>query len=161
MGEPALKVEIDSTVDPDNHVRDSHIRQNYRFFVTRPTRWDDNDHYGHMNNAVYYFYFDSTLCDYFTKLTDGTFMHSPVAAYVAHSQCNYRTSVCYPDKIEMALRINRIGRTSVQYGLAMFRQGDEQAAAHGTFTHVFVNRETGRPVPVPDDIRKNMLGYQL
>ncbi|MGI9275544.1 MAG: acyl-CoA thioesterase [Endozoicomonas sp.] len=131
-------------------------RSNYRYFTSSATRWDDNDQYGHMNNSRYYTYFDDTIGKFQMFECGLDLLKEPVVAYVAHSQCSYLDSVSYPEHIDIGLRVNRIGNSSVEYGLAMFRKDEDQAVATSTFTHVFVNKSTGKSAPIPDTIRSAM-----
>ncbi len=135
------------------------IRDHYKYFISRPTRWDDNDHYGHLNNAVYYAYFDCTVGDFLREVCKLDVQEDRVVAYVVHSQCNYIKSLAYPDDIEIGLRINRMGRSSLEYGVAMFKQGETEAAATATFTYVYVDRETNTSAPVPDSVRSSLSPY--
>ncbi|MFZ5630213.1 MAG: acyl-CoA thioesterase [Spirochaetota bacterium] len=128
-------------------------RPDYRFFAPITTRWSDNDIYGHVNNVVYYSYFDSVANLYLIE-SAGLKIHSDnVVGFVVSSGCNYHAPVAYPEKLEGGLRANRISGSSVEYGIAIFRTGEELAVADGFFTHVFVDRTTGKPVRIPDDIR--------
>ncbi|GAB4428770.1 MAG: thioesterase family protein [Turneriella sp.] len=128
-------------------------RPDYRFFAPITTRWADNDIYGHVNNVVYYSYFDSVANLYLIE-SAGLKIHSDnVVGFVVSSGCNYHAPVAYPEKLEGGLRVNRISGSSVEYGIAIFRPGEELAVADGFFTHVFVDRATGKPVRIPDSIR--------
>jgi acyl-CoA thioester hydrolase len=128
-------------------------REGYRYFVPVTTRWMDNDVYGHVNNVVYYAYFD-TAANQFLIEAGGLDIHgSSVIGIVVASACQYHAPVAYPDRLEAGVRADRIGNSSVQYGIGVFREGERSAAASGTFTHVFVDRQTRRPVPIPSGIR--------
>lgn len=129
-------------------------RQDYKVFYPIATRWMDNDFYGHVNNVVYYSYFD-TVVNLFLIDVGGLDIHSdPVVGYVVNSGCSYLSPVGYPDRLEAGLRVDRIGNSSVQYGLAIFKQGAEVASAHGYFVHVFVERAINKAVTVPTGIRR-------
>ncbi len=128
-------------------------RSDYRYFAPITTRWGDNDIYGHVNNVVYYSYFDSVANLYLIEAA-GLKIHSDnIVGFVVGSTCNYYAPVAYPDRLEGGLRANKISGSSVEYGLAIFRPGEETAVADGFFTHVFVDRSTGKPVRIPDSIR--------
>lgn len=135
-------------------------RSDYRFFAPITTRWSDNDIYGHVNNVVYYSYFDSVANLYLIEVA-GLKIHSDnIVGFVVSSGCNYYAPIAYPDKLEGGLRANKVSGSSVEYGVAIFRQGEEHsdegaalAVADGFFTHVFVDRTTGKPVRIPDSIR--------
>ncbi|MEO0624192.1 MAG: thioesterase family protein [Pseudomonadota bacterium] len=125
------------------------------FAVFRPltTRWADNDIYGHLNNVVYYALFDTAvngwLCD--AGLLDVG--RSPVIGLVVSSQCDYFSSVAFPDALEAGLRVDRVGRSSVTYGVGIFREDAPVAAAAGRFTHVYVTAADHRPTPLSDAMR--------
>jgi acyl-CoA thioester hydrolase len=128
-------------------------RSAYRYFLPITTRWMDNDIYGHVNNVVYYAYFD-TIANHFLITRGGLDIHNgDIVGFVVNSQCSYRSAVAYPESIEGGFRVNRLGNSSVEYGVAIFREGAENACAVGTFTHVFVDRETERPTPIPAPMR--------
>ena len=135
-------------------------RADYRYFVPITTRWHDNDVYGHVNNVAYYSYFDSTA-NHFLIHEGGLDIHSgPIIGLVVSSGCDYHAPLAYPDQLSGALRVNRLGNSSVEYGLAIFREGETHAAAEGFFTHVFVDRESRRPAAIPERLR-NALGTLL
>lgn len=128
-------------------------REDFGFFLPITTRWMDNDIYGHVNNVTYYSYFDTVANTYLIEEGGLDIQNSDTIGFVVNSQCNYHSAVTYPEKIEGALRVNRLGNSSVEYGIGIFRSGETQACASGTFTHVFVKRDTQRPTPIPDQIR--------
>lgn len=129
-------------------------RQEYKVFYPIATRWMDNDFYGHVNNVVYYSYFD-TVVNLFLIEVGGLDIHtSPIVGYVVNSGCSYHSPVGYPDRLEAGLRVDRIGNSSVKYGIAIFQQGAELASAHGYFVHVFVERAINKSTPVPAGMRK-------
>ncbi|MDH4558270.1 acyl-CoA thioesterase [Pseudomonas sp. BN417] len=130
-----------------------HLRGDYRHFQPITTRWHDNDVYGHVNNVVYYGYFDSAVNAYLIEqggldIHDGT-----VVGFVVSSSCDYFASIAFPDRIEVGLRVGKLGNSSVQYELAIFKQGEDEACAAGRFVHVFVDRESNRPVAIPEPLR--------
>ncbi|MEH6347558.1 MAG: thioesterase family protein [Bermanella sp.] len=128
-------------------------RSDYFAFNSISTRWSDNDVYGHVNNVVYYSYFDTAANNYLINEGGLDIENSPIIGFVVNSGCNYNSSIAYPDKIEAGLRVDRLGNSSVQYGVAIFKESEEQAAANGHFVHVFVDRETNKPVAIPDKMR--------
>ena len=128
-------------------------RSQYYYFTDISTRWMDNDIYGHVNNVVYYSYFDSVANQYLIE-RGGLDIHSAeVIGFVVASSCQYKSPIAYPEKVEAGFRVNRLGNSSVEYGIAIFKQGAETASAVGTFTHVFVDRATDKSVPIPAQIR--------
>lgn len=128
-------------------------RESYAWFMPITTRWMDNDVYGHINNVQYYSFFDTVANSYLIR-EGGLDIHaSEVIGYIVHSQCHYRQGLAFPEEIEGGFRVNRLGNSSVEYGIGIFRAGESEAVAHGTFTHVFVERENERPVPITGPMR--------
>jgi acyl-CoA thioester hydrolase len=128
-------------------------RENYRHTLTIPTRWMDNDIYGHVNNIVYYSYFDTVINRYLIE-AGGLDIHTgPVIGIAVESLCRFHRSLEFPDVIEACLRVGRLGTSSVRYEIGLFRQGEVEPAATGHFVHVFVERATRRPTPVPEPLR--------
>jgi len=124
----------------------------YRHRRRFPTRWNDNDQYGHVNNVVHYEAMDTTINHWL--LADGGM--DPLAgerAVCVASSCTYHRSVAYPDDLEVGLRAGRVGRTSITWELGIFDASSPDPAATGSFTHVFVDPATSRPVPVPERVR--------
>ena len=128
-------------------------RADYPHFATLETRWMDNDVYGHINNALYYAFFDTAINQYLIAEGGLDITASEVIAFTAESQCQYLQALAFPDVIEVGLRVGKLGNSSVRYELAIFKQGETFAAAAGYFVHVFVDRQTRRPVPMPERIR--------
>ncbi len=128
-------------------------RASYRYFTDITTRWMDNDIYGHINNVVYYSYFDSVANKYLIEEGGLDIKDSQVVGFVVASNCQYKSPIAYPQAIEAGLRVNRLGNSSVEYGIGIFQQGSAVASAIGTFTHVFVDRSTDKPVAIPASIR--------
>ncbi len=120
---------------------------------TLPTRWMDNDVYGHINNALYYGFFDTAINRYLIAEGDLDITAGDVIAFAAESQCQYLQALAFPEVIEVGLRVGKLGNSSVRYELAIFKQGETYAAAAGYFVHVFVDRKTQRPVAMPERIR--------
>lgn len=129
------------------------LRTGYFYFSPVTTRWHDNDLYGHVNNVTYYSYFDTVANKYLID-EGGLDIHSAdVVGFVVSSNCQYLAPIAYPDNIDIGFRVNRLGNSSVEYGLAIFKQGDHNAVAQGSFTHVFVNRASNKSVPIPSSIK--------
>ena len=128
-------------------------RGDYAFFAPITTRWSDNDVYGHVNNVVYYSYFDSIANLYLIQSAGLKIESDNIVGFVVSSGCNYHAPVAYPERLEGGLRTNRISGSSVEYGIAIFCEGEDSAVADGFFTHVFVDRRTGKPVRIPEGIR--------
>lgn len=134
-------------------MRDKPTRSEYKMFYPITTRWMDNDLYGHVNNVTYYSYFDTAVNLYLIE-EGGLDIHAaPIVGYVIASGCNYHSPVGYPDRLEAGLRVDKLGNSSARYGVAIFRERDQVASAHGHSVHVFVDRTINKPVPVPPSIR--------
>ena len=127
-------------------------REAYRAFVPVATRWHDNDIYGHANNVVYYAWFDTAVNSWLIEAglldLDSADPEAPIGL-VAETGCRYAAAVRYPQKLEVGLAIARLGNSSVTYHLGLFVEGEEQAAAEAHYTHVYVDRESHRPVALP------------
>lgn len=129
-------------------------RAAYHYFRRVPTRWMDNDVYGHVNNVVYYSYFD-TVVNAFLVHEGGLDVESgSIIGLCVESQCRYHAPVSFPDVLDAGLRVAKIGRSSVRYEVGIFRAGQDIAAAQGHFVHVFVDRVSRRPVDLPEQIRE-------
>ena len=128
-------------------------RDDYAHFLELPTRWMDNDIYGHVNNALYYAFFDTAINEYLIAEGRLNINSGPVIAFAVESQCQYLRPLAFPGVIDIGLRVGKLGNSSVRYELAIFKQGETFAAAAGYFVHVFVDRVTQRPVPMPATIR--------
>ena len=128
-------------------------RDDYKQFYPITTRWMDNDYYGHVNNVTYYSYFDTAANRYLIEEGGLDLETAPVIGVVVNSGCTYKSPVAYPQTLQAGLRVDRLGNSSVQYGIAIFAEGDQNARAFGHFVHVFVNRSTNLPVAIPEKIR--------
>lgn len=138
-----------------------HLRGDYRHFQSITTRWHDNDVYGHVNNVVYYGYFDSAVNTYLIERGGLDIHDGGVVGFVVSSSCDYFASIAFPDRIEVGLRVGKLGSSSVQYELAIFKQGEDEACAAGRFVHVFVDRESNRPVAIPEGLRAALAELQV
>jgi acyl-CoA thioester hydrolase len=128
-------------------------RSGYRFFLPISTRWMDNDVYGHVNNVVYYAYFDTVVNAYLIAQGGLDYTAGPVIGLCVESHCHFLSSVAFPDALEAGLRVAHVGRSSVRYEVGIFRRDAATAAAQGHFVHVFVDRSTRRPVELPQQLR--------
>jgi acyl-CoA thioester hydrolase len=133
--------------------QDLGARDDYRHFLTIPTRWMDNDVYGHVNNVQYYSYFDTAVNRYLIDQGVLDIHHSAVIGLVVETHCNYFSSVAFPDDIEAGIRVAKLGRSSVRYEVGLFLDGQAQPAAQGHFVHVYVDRASQKPVSIPEDMR--------
>jgi acyl-CoA thioester hydrolase len=128
-------------------------RTDYPHFQPITTRWHDNDAYGHVNNVTYYSFFDTTVNTYLIEVGGLDIQGGEVVAFVVSSACDYFASIAFPERIEVGLRVGKLGSSSVQYELAVFKAGEAEACAAGRFVHVFVDRASNRPVAIPDRLR--------
>jgi acyl-CoA thioester hydrolase len=128
-------------------------REAYRHFLAIPTRWIDNDVYGHVNNVRYYEFFDTVVNRYYIDAGGLDIYDGPVIGLVIETMCRYHRPLAYPETVDAGLRVGHLGRTSVRHEIGLFRAGDAAPAASGHFIHVFVDRATRRPAPIPDGIR--------
>jgi len=128
-------------------------REDYEHFLAIPTRWMDNDVYGHVNNVVYYSYFDTVVNQYLIAEGGLDIEKSPVIGLVVETLCRYFKPITFPETIEAGLRVGKLGNSSVRYEVGLFRAGDAEPAATGHFVHVFVDRATRRPLSIPAAIR--------
>lgn len=131
-------------------------RADFRAFRPITTRWADNDLYGHINNVQYYAFFDTVVNAHLIERGVLDIHQGRTIGFVVETKCVYHAPLAFPDRIEGALRVERIGGSSVRYGVAIFREGAGQAAASGHFVHVYVDRATGRPAPLPADLRREL-----
>jgi acyl-CoA thioester hydrolase len=128
-------------------------RAAYRHFLAIPTRWMDNDTYGHVNNVVYYSYFDTVINAYLIRQGGLDIRDGLVIGLAIETFCQFHTSLSFPEVIDAGLRVARLGRSSVRYEIGLFREGQQAPAATGHFVHVFVERASQRPVSIPGTIR--------
>ncbi|HEX9648007.1 MAG TPA: thioesterase family protein [Alphaproteobacteria bacterium] len=129
-------------------------RTDYAYLRAVPTRWNDNDLYGHLNNVAYYEIFDTVINRFLIEEGGLDIARGPVIGIVPETRCRYLKPLRYPDVIDVGLAVARLGRTSVVYDIALFRQGEDDAAALGHFVHVFVARAAqDRTRPIPRRVR--------
>jgi acyl-CoA thioester hydrolase len=131
-------------------------RADYRWFHAITTRWMDNDVFQHVNNVNYFSYFDTAVTYYEMAEKVVGLLDGPVHCVVAEVACRYHSSLAFPDRVLVGIRVGQIGRSSVRYEIGVFRNDDDVAAAEGHFVHVFVERGTQRPVPIPDEARAKL-----
>lgn len=129
------------------------VREDYPHFSVIDTRWMDNDVYGHVNNVVYYSFFDTVIAEFLVGEGGFEFATADVIGLAVESGCRYRRALAFPQQVHAGLRVARIGNTSVRYEVGIFADDERQACADGYFVHVFVVRETSRPAPIPSGIR--------
>jgi len=132
----------------------------YKHSLVIPTRWHDNDIYGHINNAIYYFYFDTVVNRFLVDEGVLTVGQSDVIGLVVDTGCAYFAPMSFPDDVTAALRVAKLGKSSVRYEIGLFRNAETTASAQGHFVHVYVDETTRRPVQIGDAMR-DVLGEVL
>ena len=125
----------------------------FPFFQEVPTRWMDSDVYGHVNNVEYYSYMDTAVNMHLIESGVLNTQSSEAFGVVVESGCRFFTEIVYPESIQVGIRVTKLGNSSVTYQLGLFKENIDKLAALGHFVHVYVNRETRRPVPVPPAFR--------
>lgn len=128
-------------------------RSHYPRFSRIETRWSDNDVYGHVNNVVYYSYFDTVVNRWLIEAGALDIHGGSVIGLVVETQCHYFAPLAFPQTLDAGLRVAHLGRSSVRYEIGLFAQGDEHCAAAGHFVHVYVDRASRKPVPLPAAVR--------
>lgn len=136
-------------------------RSQYAHFQTITTRWMDNDVYGHVNNVVYYSYFDTVVNTFLIERGALDIEKGTTIGLVIETQCQYFAPLSFPQAVVAGLRVSRLGTSSVRYEVGLFAEDGQTAAAQGHFVHVYVDRDTRRPVPLPDGLRATLETLQL
>ncbi len=131
-------------------------REDYRHVLSITTRWSDNDVYAHVNNVVYYGWFDTVVNRWLIERGHLDVQRSPVVSLVVETGCTYFESVAFPETIEAGLAVARIGSSSIVYAVGIFREGGSEAIAQGRFVHVCVDRATQTPVSIPGPLRADL-----
>jgi len=150
---------MDNSHAPTTSQRPSPLaRTEFRHFVPIQPRWMDNDIYGHVNNVVYYSWFDTAVNGYLIERGVLDIHAGAVIGLVIETHCNYFAPLAFPEPVEAGLRVAHLGRSSVRYQVGLFARGAAQCAAAGHFVHVYVDRATRRPVPLPADLQAVLAG---
>jgi len=131
-------------------------RDAFARFVPIQTRWSDNDVYGHVNNVAYYGFFDTAVNKLLIEECGLDIHGGEVIGLVVETGCRYHAALAYPEPVEVGIAVERLGNSSVTYRLGVFAEGAERSAADGRFVHVYVDRDTRRPVPLPGDMRAGL-----
>jgi acyl-CoA thioester hydrolase len=129
------------------------LRSEFRVWRSLPTRWMDNDVYGHVNNVVYYSYFDTAVNGYLMDATRLDIRTLPAIGIVAETSCRFFKELSFPETVLAGLSLEKLGNSSVIYRIGLFREQDNTAAALGRFVHVYVERESRAVTPIPQPIR--------
>ncbi|MDD2918295.1 thioesterase family protein [Rhodoferax sp.] len=128
-------------------------RSAYKVFRTISTRWMDNDAYGHVNNVIYYSWFDTAVNAYLIEQGVLDIEHGGTIGLVIETQCNYFEPLAFPQNVDAGIRVARLGNSSVRYEVGLFAEGASLTAARGHFIHVYVDRATRRPTPLPQPLK--------
>jgi len=128
-------------------------RDTYSHFQAIPTRWGDNDVYGHVNNVVYYSFFDTVVNQYLIEQRVLNIEKSTIIGLVVETQCQYFAPISFPDVVHAGLRVVKVGNSSVRYEIGLFRNEEKMASAQGYFIHVYVDRASRRSSALPADMR--------
>jgi acyl-CoA thioester hydrolase len=128
-------------------------RDTFAVFRDIPTRWSDNDMYGHVNNVVYYGWFDTAVNTYLIEQGALDIHHGSTIGLVIETQCNYFAPLSYPQIAQVGIRVAKLGSSSVRYEIGVFAEGEAMSAAVGHFVHVYVDQATRRPCALPDALR--------
>ena len=147
-----------SPTEPPTRRPQPQPRAAYRHFSSIPTRWMDNDAYGHVNNVVYYSYFDTVVNRYLIEADVLDVQRGAVIGLVVETHCNYFAPLSFPQTVDAGLRVARLGSSSVHYEIGLFGAGEPMTAACGHFVHVYVDRTARRPVPLPANLIQSLQG---
>jgi acyl-CoA thioester hydrolase len=128
-------------------------RDDCTYMMDVPTRWNDNDQLGHVNNVMYYSYFEAVVVRFLMQEGGLDWMTDQTVPLAVETLCKFRRSLSYPDMVEAGLRITKMGNSSVTYSVGLFTEGNDAPAALGHFVHVYVDRDTDSSVPIPDHFR--------
>jgi acyl-CoA thioester hydrolase len=134
-------------------VTNTRNRDAYLYWQDLPTRWADNDIYGHVNNATYYGFFDTVVNNFLIEKAALDIQSGQMIGLVVETGCNYYSPIAFPESVDAGLRVAHVGNSSVQYELGLFARADTQPRAQGHFTHVYVDRNSRRPVALPNKFR--------
>lgn len=132
---------------------DRPLLDEYPYVTTITTRWMDNDIYGHVNNVAYYSFFDTAANQFLIERGGLDIASGSIIGLVVESKCFYHAPLAYPQVVRAGVRVDKLGNRAVTYGIAIFPESDNRAAAHGHFVHVFVERGSRSPTPIPEPMR--------
>jgi acyl-CoA thioester hydrolase len=135
-------------------------RSAFPHLLALPTRWMDNDSYGHVNNVNYYSFFDTAVNRYLIDRGVLDIHTDDIVGFVVETNCSYFSSISFPDTIHVGVRVAKLGNSSVRYELALFRNDDALPSAAGHFVHVYVDRRSNKSVPIPEQVRAVLANLQ-
>ena len=131
-------------------------REDYKYIIEIPTRWIDNDVYGHVNNVVYYSFFDTAVNYALIDFGLLDYNKSNIIGLVVETSCTYHQSISFPDIIDAGIKIDRLGNSSVKYNIGLFKKEEDGPCATGYFVHVYVDRENRKPHQLPASFKKKL-----
>lgn len=131
-------------------------REHYKHFLHIPTRWRDNDVYHHVNNVIYYEFFDTVINGYLMQHGGLDYAHGETVGFAVETHCQFMKPIRFPEVVEAGLRVAKLGNSSVRYEIGIFKPDEDDPAAVGYFVHVFVNRQTNQPTRIDGILRKAM-----
>ncbi|EMD37224.1 hypothetical protein CERSUDRAFT_106175 [Gelatoporia subvermispora B] len=143
------------SADTNNDLR-ARRRSDYGYFLAYRTRWIDNDQYSHMNNSIYYHLFDSIVNTYLIKHCALSPATSALIGLVVSSYCHFFSPISFPDVVDLGLRVNKLGKSSVTYEIAVFTEGTDTPSAVGGYTHVFVDSKSRESTPMDTDLLEGL-----
>jgi len=126
---------------------------NFSKTISISTRWSDNDIYQHVNNVVYFSFFDTAVNQNLLEQGVLSIEHSDIVGLVVNNQCQFFAPITFPDQVHVGINVEKIGNSSVTYCLGIFKNDEESLSALGSYTHVYVDRKTQRPVSIPEKTR--------
>ena len=144
-----------SNQDEKKRERDE-VRANYPHILQVPTRWMDNDVYGHVNNVTYYSYFDTAVNEFLMRFTGLDYRSKDPVGMVVETGCRFHSEIAFPDVLDVGVRVRKLGNSSVTYEIGIFKQGLEAVSATGHFVHVYVRQGEMKPVSIPDHVRSEL-----
>jgi acyl-CoA thioester hydrolase len=136
-------------------------REQYAHFIDITTRWMDNDSYAHVNNVVYYSFFDTAVNEYMIRAGVLDLRRGSVVCLAVDTACRFFRPLSFPDRVQCGLRVAHLGTSSVRFEIGVFREGDAEAAAQGHFVHVTCDPANQRPIPMPGDMREALGRLQM
>lgn len=131
-------------------------REHYRHYLQIPTRWRDNDVYHHVNNVIYYEFFDTVINGYLMEMGGLDFSSGDSVGFAVETHCQFLKPIRFPEIVEAGLRVGKLGNSSVRYEIGIFKADEPDPAAVGYFVHVFVDRETNQPTRITGTLRQAM-----
>lgn len=131
--------------------------EEYPFVHQMQTRWMDNDVYGHVNNVIYYSFFDTAIAVFLTSKAGLDYINGTSVGLVIETSCTYFEAIAFPDTFQVGVRVAKLGKSSVRYEVGIFKNNQTTASAQGYFVHVYVDKESQRPTPIPDQARTALI----